>query len=73
MIINSKAFGTCPAHNQKVTLNVGYNKKKSSPKDIGFDYNYIGVNCDFTRAGKHCPYVDCPLVETLDLRRCIFR
>ena len=63
----------CPANKQHVTLKVGYDKIKASPKDIGFTFNYIGTNCDFIRQGEHCPYVECPLVEKLNLKRSIYK
>lgn len=68
MAVNDTYFVVCPVYNKKVTLNVGFNKQKSSPKDISFDYKYIGTSCDFTKEGKSCPYVDCPLVKKLDLQ-----
>lgn len=71
MIVEDLYFITCPANNQKLKLRVGFNKEKASPKDIGFTYNYIGTNCDFTRSGGRCPYTECPLVKTLGLRRSI--
>lgn len=71
MIINDTHYAICPVYNRKVTLNVGYNKEKMSKNDIGFTYKYVGLNCDFIREGKRCGYVECPLVETLDLRHCI--
>ena len=73
MIVNDTHSVLCPAYNKKVTLNVGFNEKKTTPKDIAFDYRYIGFNCDFIRSGKHCPYADCPLLEKLDLLHSLHR
>ncbi len=71
MIVEDTYFDICPAHDQKVTLKIGFSKKKASPKDIDFTYDYIGTNCDITRSGKRCPYVECPIVEERGLRRSI--
>lgn len=73
MIIEDKIPVTCPAYNKKVLLKVGYNKMKAPPKDVGFTYKYIGFSCDVTRSGKYCPHTECPLVELMDLRNCIYQ
>lgn len=71
MTVEDIYFDICPAYDKKVTLKIGFNKIKASPKDIGFTYKYIGPNCDFTRSGIRCPYIECPLVEERNLRRSI--
>lgn len=71
MIVEDIYYDICPAYKQKTTLKIGFNKIKASPKDIGFSYKYIGINCDIICSGRPCPYVECPIVETRDLRRSI--
>lgn len=71
MIVKDPYFDICPVHNEKVSLDIFFNRIKASPKDIGFTYKYQGFNCNLRRTGQHCPYPECPLVEKRGLRRSI--
>lgn len=71
-MINEPHFLICPVHDQKVKLDIKFDKIKASPKDIGFTYRYRGFDCSLRLMGKHCPLVDCPLIEEKGLRRSIF-
>lgn len=71
MIVKDPYVDICPVYNQKVSLNIYFSKIKASPKDVGFTYKYQSFDCDFRRAKKRCPHVECPLVEMRGLRRSI--
>ncbi len=72
MIVEELHIDICPVHNQKVTLKIGFSKKKASPNDIGFTYSYVGTcKCSLMLSGNPCPHPICPLVESRGLKRSI--
>lgn len=63
----------CPKYNKETSLTIYYNKRKSSPNDVGYDFNYGGFRCSILEGSKLCPLVKRPLIQKLGLQRYPYR